>query len=191
MPSDVRGHVLGVVLQGQEAAAIRALGALAAVARAEQADVRLAYVHPFPRPRVNREDRVVVDQDQEMARITERIGGLLDWASRRFDDVVIETVVRFGAPRQEVAIEVEAFHPNLVASFAPRHGALGDRFRAWALRRSIARVTSARLLVFEAPALDDRYLTHSTSTRLPERLSSASTLTAPAPLAARKMKINA
>ena len=184
MSHDVCGRVLGVVLRGQEAAAIRALGALVGIARADRAWMRLAYVHPLPRPRVNREDRVVVDQDLEMARITDRIGGLLSWAARRFDDIAIDTVVRFGVPRREVAIETEAFQPQLVACFASSRGSLLDRFRAWTLRRSIVRVAPARVVVFETPTLDDRYLRG-------YRPSSASALNAPGPLAARKMKINA
>ncbi len=158
MSRAVSGRVLGVVLRGQEAAAIRALGALVGIARAEQARLRLAYFHPLPRPRVNREDRVVVDQDQEMARITDSIGGLLQWASRRFDDVAIDTVVRFGVPRREAAIEADAFQPQLVACFASRHGSPRERLAAWALRRSLTRAAPARLLVFDTPALDDRYL---------------------------------
>jgi hypothetical protein len=151
-------RVLGVVLRGQEAAAIRGLGPLVGIARTERAHLRLAYFHPMPRARVNDEDRVVVDQDVEMTRIMERIGGLLGWAARRFDGPTIDTVVRFGVPRREVATEVDAFQPHIVASFVPRDGALADRLEAWSLRRTISRATPARLLVFHTPPLDDRYL---------------------------------
>ena len=173
MSSDRSGRVLGVVLRGQEAAALRALGPLVGIARSEHAHLRLAYFHPMPRPRVNGDDRVVIDQDREMGRIVDRIDGLLHWATRRFDDAAIETVVRFGAPRREVAIEVEEFRPQLVASFTPRHAALSDRVRAWALRRTIARAAPARLLVFETPALDERYIRGFTRR---ERATSASML---------------
>jgi hypothetical protein len=158
MSSDSSVHVLGVVLRGQEAAAIRALGPLVGIARTEHAHLRLAYFHPMPRPRVNGDDRVVIDQDMEMGRIVDRIGGLLHWATRRFDDAAIETVVRFGAPRREVAIEIDEFRPQMVASFTPRDASLAERWRAWMLRRTIAPATAARLLVFETPALDDRHL---------------------------------
>jgi hypothetical protein len=70
------------------------LAGLVTVARAAEAEVRLAYVRDLPRPRVDRYDRTVADTDAEMARITSP-----------------ETVVRFGKPRREAALAAETYAP--------------------------------------------------------------------------------
>jgi hypothetical protein len=60
--------VLVAITQGQEHAALASLPALAAVARAEQATVRLAYFRHLPAPRVDAHDRVVASVEVEMER---------------------------------------------------------------------------------------------------------------------------
>ena len=45
---------------------------VAGVARAAGGTVRVMYVHPLPRPRVDRYGRIVADVDREMARLTTR-----------------------------------------------------------------------------------------------------------------------
>lgn len=142
-------RLLAIVLEGQEASVVTALPALAAVARAESACVRLAYLRSFPRPRVDRFDRVVVDTDREMARITDSTIATFAAAARPFDDFTMEVVVRFGCPRGEVTIESEVFAPDLVSVLAPRDGGPFRRFATWRLRRSIARCAPVRVIVLE------------------------------------------
>jgi len=86
-----------------------------------------------------------------MTRITDTIVATLEWAARRFDDVGIETVVRFGSPRREIVTEIEVVEPGFVACFTAQGGSPLERLRVWALRRQLARA-SARVLVVETPA---------------------------------------
>jgi hypothetical protein len=143
-------RMLVVVFAGQEAAAIQGLPALLATARAERRQVRLAYFHPLPKPRVDCYDRVVADADREMARITETTTGLLTTAIRQLSVDPVEIVARFGAPGREVVRETDVFTPDLVAFFTPPLAAPVARLRAWALRRRVAQ-RQARLLLVETP----------------------------------------
>lgn len=142
-------RLLAVVLEGQEAAALATLPALAAVARAEAACVRVAYLRAFPRPRVDRFDRIVVDTDREMARITDTTIETFASAARPFDDVTVQVVVRFGRLCDEAAIESEVFAPDLVSILAPRDAGPFGRFATWTLRRRIARCAPVRVIVLE------------------------------------------
>jgi hypothetical protein len=92
------GRVLAVVAPGEEAAALDGLTGLLTIARAADADVRLAYLRDLPPPRVDMLDHVVADADAEMARITASVVQTFDAAARRHGDVKVETVVRFGSP---------------------------------------------------------------------------------------------
>jgi hypothetical protein len=91
---------------------------------------------------------MVADTDAEMTRIASMATRALGSAARVFDDVKMETVVRFGKPRREVPIEAEVYAPQLVVLFAAAAGVL-SRLRAWALRRRLARRPSSRMLVLE------------------------------------------
>ncbi len=142
--------MLAVITPGDEAAALAGFAGLMSIARAAGAEVRVAYVHDLPQPRVDHHDRIVVDTDTEMARIEATATSTLGAAARVFDDVRVETVVRFGAPRREAALEAEAYAPQIVVIFSAMAGML-SRFRSWALRRRLARQPDARLLLMEAP----------------------------------------
>lgn len=143
-------RMLVVVFAGQEAAAIQGLPALLATARAERRQVRLAYFHALPTPRVDVYDRVVADTDREMARIAETTTGVLTTAIRQLSLDPVEIVVRFGAPGREVVRETDVFTPDLVAFFTPPLAAPVARVRAWSLRRRVAH-RQARLLLVETP----------------------------------------
>ena len=117
-------RLLALVMPGQEPAALAALPALVATARAAGAAIRFACLRPLPSPREDRHGRVVVGVDGEMARLTRDLEATFAAASRVFDDVPIECVVRFGHPRREARIETETWMPDVVASFESR-GALG------------------------------------------------------------------
>jgi hypothetical protein len=142
-------RMLVVVFAGQEAAAIRGLPALLATARADHRQVRLAYFHPLPAPRVDRYDRVVADSDREMTRITETATGSLTATLRQLNLDPVDIVVRFGTPGREVVRETDVFTPDLVAFFTPPLAALLSRLRAWTLRRRVAQ-RQARLLLVQA-----------------------------------------
>ena len=143
-------RLLAVITPGDEATALSSLAGLVTVARAAEAEVRLAYFRDLPPPRVDRHDRTVADTDAEMARITSVATRALGSAARVYDDVKVETVVRFGRPRREVPIETEVYAPHIVVLFAAAAGLL-SRLRAWALRRRLARQPDSRVLVLDTP----------------------------------------
>jgi hypothetical protein len=144
-------RILAVIPAGHEPAALTGITVLIALARAQNARVRLACFKPMPRPRLDRHDRVVAAPDQEMARITAATTETFREATRVFNDVAIETVVRFGSPRYEAKFEADAFHPDLIAFFAPRPATPPDRLWMRMLRRHTARANSIRLVVLDAP----------------------------------------
>jgi len=141
----VSARLLAIITPGDEAAALASLAGLVTVARAAEAEVRLAYFRDLPPPRVDRHDRMVADTDAEMTRIASVARRALGSAARVFDDVKMETVVRFGKPRREVPIEAEVYAPQIVVLFAA--AGLLSRLRGWALRRRLARRPSSRMLV--------------------------------------------
>ena len=149
----VRTRVLAVILEGQEQAAVDTLNSLAAIARADSARIRLAYFHALPQPIRDTADRIVVDGDRVMEHIAGRIADAFSAAARQFD-VEMETVVRFGRPRDEVIAEMEVFRPGFVACFSPQPLGPIDRLRQWALRRRIGRERGAQLVVVQAPVWD-------------------------------------
>ena len=122
-------RLLALVMPGQERAALAALPALVATARAAGAAIRLACLRPLPAPREDRHGRVVISVDREMARLTRELEATFAPATRVFDDVAIECVVRFGRPRREARIETEAWAPDVVASFEGRGTAVECRSR--------------------------------------------------------------
>ena len=65
----VSTRMLAVITPGDEATALAGFAGLMSIARAAGAEVRVAYVHDLPKPRVDRHDRIVADTDAEMARI--------------------------------------------------------------------------------------------------------------------------
>jgi hypothetical protein len=94
----VSTRLLAVITPGDEATALGSMAGLVTIARAAQAEVCLAYFRDLPPPRVDRHERVVADTDAEMTRIAGVAAQALDAAARVFDDVAVETVVRFGKP---------------------------------------------------------------------------------------------
>ena len=113
-------RLLAIVRPGQETTALDGLPALVATARAEHARLRLACFRPLPPARVDRHDRVIADIDREMDRIARSLVERFTAATRAFDDVPVECVVRFGRPAREIRLETEAFAATLVACFERR-----------------------------------------------------------------------
>ena len=113
-------------------------------------------VRDLPPPRVDALDHVVADTDAEMARITASVAQTFDAAARRHGDVKVETVVRFGSPAREAAVEAEVYAPQIIVVYAAATG-LVARLRGWALRQQLLRRPDARLLVlYAAPAREIR-----------------------------------
>lgn len=168
-------RLLAVITPGEEATALSSLTGLVTIARAAQSDVRLAYFREVPPPRVDRHDRLVADSDAEMARISSEATQALGAAARVFDDVRMETVVRFGRPRREATLEAEVYRPGLIVHISAARGWL-MRLRGWALRRRLARRQPARVLVLRPPA---RPVESATAAMEP-------VFTPPAPLPARR-----
>ena len=142
----VSAGLLALVFPDEESAALAALPALMAVARAEAVDVRLACVRPIPAPRLGALDQVVAGTDQEMTRITRSLSETFSAAARRFDDVSTEVVVRFGRPHDEALIEIDVCTPALV-SVCPGRGVA--RLSTWLVRRRLAQRRDIRLIVVE------------------------------------------
>jgi nucleotide-binding universal stress UspA family protein len=100
------------------------LPVVAALARDSGATVRLLRVFPVPERVVGQHGRTVAYVDQEMARLTDE--GLEDLArvATVLTGVPVECVVRFGEPEEEIAVEAEAFHADIIALTADKRGRL-------------------------------------------------------------------
>ena len=142
-------RLLAVIIEGQEAGALAGMAVLAAIARGEKAVVRLAYLRRLPRARMDGQDRVVADADQEMARIATAAESTLAAAMRQYDDVPVEYVVRFGRPGRELRVEADLFAPALIAFFTSPSAAARSRLHVWWLRRRLTRRTDTRVLLLQ------------------------------------------
>jgi hypothetical protein len=163
-------RLLAVISEGQEAAALSSMAALVAVARAEQATVRLAYFRRIPAARMDAYDRVAVPAELEMERVEAAAVQALGAAARAFDDVVMEPRVRFGRAAREVLVEREAFAANLVVFMTSRDPGPLARLRAWALRRRVSELGNVRVLVLQAPSRPGRSWQLETVPRWPEAM---------------------
>jgi nucleotide-binding universal stress UspA family protein len=123
----------------------------ARIARKSGGMVRLAYICPLPPPRTDSQDRVVADTDREMARITEAALERLTALAAEMEGVPVESVVRFGRLRAELALEAEVFDADLVALAASTESRLVVRFRAWRLQRA-ALATKAPVVLLPLPS---------------------------------------
>ena len=141
-------RLLAVVGAGQEAGAVARLAALAAVARAERATVRLACIRPVPGPRLDACDRVAVSAERTLEHVAAAVTGAMETAARAaFSPEPVATVVRFGHPIREALLEADSFAPDLVALFAAGPPSLAQRWRLRALRRRLARRSDMRVVI--------------------------------------------
>ena len=143
-------RMLIALVEGDEASGLTQLTRLLALARMQQAAVRVAYFHTIPRDRTDRYDRIVADRFREMLRIDETMRKTVACLLRASGRAPVEMVVRFGTPVVEIEREIEAFGADAVA-LAPG-GDLRARWRAWRLRRRLAAHPHVRLLVVEGGA---------------------------------------
>lgn len=97
-----------------------------ALARDTGSTVRLLRVFPVPRQVVDQLGRTVAYVDQEMARLTAEGLADLHRIEAEMAGVPVESVVRFGEPAEEIALEAEAFDADLIALSAERSSWLGN-----------------------------------------------------------------
>ena len=129
---------------------------VARAARQSNGRVRIVYVSPMPRARVDGFDRVVADTDREMARITAGAEERLRVLASHLDGVPVEQVVRFGRLRREMAIEADAFGADLVALVAPARPAMRQRILQFWLGRLAAPSRVLMILLPPIPRPRDR-----------------------------------
>jgi len=92
-----------------------AVSLVRAIAQDQGSTVRLLRVMPVPEHVVDLYGRTVSYADQEMASFTARGLSELALAEHQLDGVPVETVVRFGKPVEEILLEADAFHADLIA----------------------------------------------------------------------------
>jgi nucleotide-binding universal stress UspA family protein len=97
---------------------------VAALARDAGSTVRLLRVSPVPDRVIGNHGQTVAYSDQEMARLTAEGLAELQRVEAELIGVPVETVVRFGEPAEEIALEAEAFGADLIALGADRQGYL-------------------------------------------------------------------
>ena len=120
---------------GEAAAAVRSV---ARMARISGGQIRMAYVRPIPPARVDRHDRVVADEEREMARlatVAEAWMAELAWES---SGLAVERVVRFGRLAEEILVEAQVWRADLIGLTAATRPGWSHRLRAWTLRRAVS-----------------------------------------------------
>jgi nucleotide-binding universal stress UspA family protein len=99
-----------------------------ALARGAGSTVRLLRVFPVPEHVVGPYGRTVAYVDQEMARLTAEGMDELAHIEAELDGIPVERVVRFGEPANEIRLEAEAFHADLVTLATTRRSRLAQAF---------------------------------------------------------------
>ena len=110
---------------------------VAGLAHGAGSTVRLLRVFPVPEYVVGDYGRVISYVDQEMSRLTAQGLDELAQFESQLDGIPVETVVRFGEPVDEIALEAEAFNADLIALAADRPGRV---------RRALAPGVAARVI---------------------------------------------
>ena len=112
-----------VPLDGRESAEA-IVPIVAALTRDAGAVVRLVRIFPVPSEVMTPQGWMVASMDQEMARLESR--ALADFAPAEIElaGLPVETVVRYGDPVDEIALEAEAFGADLIALGTGRRGRL-------------------------------------------------------------------
>ena len=95
---------------------------LTGLAHGSGASVRLLRVFPVPEQIVGTHGRVIAYVDQEMSRLTAEGLGELARIEAQLGGIPVESVVRFGEPVEEIALEAEAFEADLITLAADRPG---------------------------------------------------------------------
>ena len=112
-----------VPLDGRETAEA-IVPVVAALTRDAGATVRLLRIFPEPSEVMTPQGWMVATIDQEMARLESRALADFAPAESALAGLPVETVVRYGDPVQEIALEAAAFGADLIALTAGRRGRL-------------------------------------------------------------------
>lgn len=126
----------------------------AAVARRDGALLRIITIRPIPPARVDRHDRIIADEDREMARLAAVADEQMAALDAELGDVPLERVVRFGRLSRELRIEAQVFGADLIGLAAPGRPRLSHQLRAWYLGRTLP--VPAVLLPGGPDGADDR-----------------------------------
>jgi nucleotide-binding universal stress UspA family protein len=118
---------------------------VAALARDTGATIRLLRVYPVPERIVGEHGRTVAYVDQEMSRLTAEGMQDLQRIEAELAGVPVEAVVRFGEPAEEIVLEADAFHADLIAVSAGRHGRVRSAL-APGIADQVARATTVPTL---------------------------------------------
>jgi nucleotide-binding universal stress UspA family protein len=124
---------------------------VAAVARDSGATVRLLRVYPVPERLDGPHGRVVEYVDQAMQRLTAEGEEDLVRGEAQMGGVPVERVVRFGEPVEEIALEAEAFHADVIALAEAPRSAL-QRVFSRSVPERVVRETSVPTLVLKTSA---------------------------------------
>ena len=134
------------------------LPVVADIARSAGSTIRLLNVQSVPSPVVADFGRVVAYEDQEMARLRAQGEIYLEAAEASLHGMPVESVVRFGEPAEEIAVEADAWDADLVAMAAsgPRPGRLG-RLRGRRVADEVLQRTTVPVLVYRVPTPGRRF----------------------------------
>jgi nucleotide-binding universal stress UspA family protein len=137
--------ILLAVDRSPRAAAVAAI--VADTARGAHATVRLLHVAPEPSAVHNAEGRVVAYADQEAESLTSEGLDYLRTLELPFDEVPVESVVRFGDPVAEILAEAEAFGADLIVVGTAGRSAIGRVLLGSVAERVFAKATAPVMLV--------------------------------------------
>ncbi len=110
---------------------------VAALARGAGSTVRLLKVFPVPERVMGPHGRIVAYVDQEMARLTALGLDELAHVEAELEGIPVERVVRFGEPAEEIQLEAEAFHADLVALATSPRSRLASALRPGVVDRVV------------------------------------------------------
>ncbi len=147
-------RVLMVITPGMAGDLRSAALSAAAVARRDGALLRMITIRPIPPARVDRHDRVIADEDREMARLAAAAEEQMAALHAELGDIPVERVVRFGRLSRELCIEAQVFGPDLIGLAAPGRPRLAHQLRAWYLGRTLS--VPVLLLPFAPDGAEDR-----------------------------------
>ena len=119
-------------------------------ARGAGATVRLLHVAPVPDAVVDVNGRIIAYSDQETARVEAEVLDYLKSVEIVFDDVPVESVVRFGDPAEEILSEADEFGADLIVLGTPR-GVVSRCFGGTATR--VWRHANTAVMLLKPPAL--------------------------------------
>lgn len=135
--------------QTPEAEAVLPL--IADAARGGGATVRLLHVAAVPENIVTADGHVVAYADQELTRRELEASDYLRTVEARLDGGVVERVVRFGDPVEEIALEAEGFGADLIAFITSCRRDVGRLVLGGTAERVTRRTKTAVLVLRPGP----------------------------------------